>query len=588
MDFWSVGCCRRWEYETIKKERQREFFTMEPTEQYDYIVVGGGSAGCIVAARLAEADIGSVLLLEAGDPAEHHPETLSADGFVQAFANDTVMLDRLSAQQPRCNNRHLYVGTGTGMGGSGAVNGMVYTRGDKRDFDQWPQGWHWQEVAPVFERIEEILRVKPRSGSAFTIACVDAAVQAGLIRKDLLNDGELCGHIGYQLMNYDGNTRRNSYVSFLQGKQLSNLKIITNTRVLRILFDAQQKAVGLEIKSPTGIGKVGIVQELIMCAGALETPKLLMLSGVGPKNQAQHFNIPVVADVPSIGRNLQDHPNVCVFYRGKRVPDSFYPQVYGFDRMNPRLPLKERQADTCFVFYSAAASIQQSMQRMLPAILLKPRQYEKRRLRNAIKQLVNALFLVPFTKLFVSKVYGIVVILGKPLSRGEVTLASRDPAEPARVNPGYFLHSADMDTMVEGVLRAQKIAAQDAFVRWGNMPLSKAARSQDRTVIKNWIKDAVMTTFHFAGTCRMGTQAADPVDTRLRVKALANVRVADASVMPEIPVSALNAPSMMIGWRAADFIIAEHRQTSAPALQTEKKDANKIASVKKSNAIQSA
>lgn len=561
---------------------------MQPTEQYDYIVVGGGSAGCIAAARLAEANIGSVLLLEAGDPAEHNPETLSADGFVQAFANDNVMLDRLSAAQPRCANRHMYVGTGTGMGGSGAVNGMVYTRGDKKDFDQWPKGWRWKEVAPVFERIEEILRVKPRAGSEFTITCVDASVQAGLLRKDLLNDGDLCGHIGYQLMNYDGNKRRNSYVSFLQDKQLPNLSIITNTSVQRILFDEKQTAVAVEFKSPGGIRKVGIQREIILCAGALETPKLLMLSGVGPKNQARQFNIPVVADVPSIGRNLQDHPNVCVFYRGKRVPDSFYPQVYGFDRMNPALPLPEKQADTCFVFYSAAASIQQSMQRMLPAILLKPNAYAKRGLRNAVKQLVNALFLVPFAKRFVSRVYGIVVILGKPLSRGELTLASRDPSEPARVNPGYFLNSADMDTMVEGVLRAQKIAAQGAFVRWGNAALSAAARSQDRAAIKQWIKGAVMTTFHFAGTCRMGTQPADPVDTRLRVKALANVRVADASVIPEIPVSALNAPSMMIGWRAADFIIAERNQATAPARETDNRDADKIASIKNTTVAQSA
>ncbi|MEZ5505038.1 MAG: GMC family oxidoreductase N-terminal domain-containing protein [Gammaproteobacteria bacterium] len=116
---------------------------MQTTEQYDYIVVGGGSAGCIVAARLADANLGSVLLLEAGDRAEQHPETLSADGFVQAFANERMMLDRLSAPQPRAANRHVYVGTGTGMGGSGAVNGMVYTRGDRRDYEQWPKGWRW-------------------------------------------------------------------------------------------------------------------------------------------------------------------------------------------------------------------------------------------------------------------------------------------------------------------------------------------------------------------------------------------------------------------------------------------------------------
>lgn len=534
--------------------------SMESAEQYDYIVVGAGSAGCIAAARLAQANIGSVLLLEAGQPAEQNPETLSADGFVQAFANDNVMLDRLSAQQPRCGNRHLYMGTGTGMGGSGAVNGMVYTRGDKRDFDQWPADWHWSQVAPVFEQIEDILRVRPRGGSEFTMTCVDAAVQAGFIRRDRLNDGELCGHVGYQLMNYDGDRRRNSYVAFLQNQTVPQLTILTRTQVQRIIFDADKKAVALEIKSATGLRRIAIRQELVLCAGALETPKLLMLSGVGPQNQSLHFNLPVVADVPAIGRNLQDHPNVCVFYRGKRVPDSFYPQIYGFDRMNPALPLADKQADTCFVFYSAAASIQQSMQRMLPAIVLKPRQYAQRQWRHRIKQMVNALFLLPFTRRFVSRVYGIVVILGKPVSRGEVTLASTDPAQPARVNPGYFLHAADMDTLVEGVLRARKIAAQNALARWGNTPLSKAARSDDREDIKRWIRSAAMTTFHFCGTCRMGEQHYDPVDTQLRLKAVKNVRIADASVMPEIPVSALNAPSMMIGWRAADFVIAEHNK----------------------------
>ena len=163
------------------------------------------------------------------------------------------------------------------------------------------------------------------------------------------------------------------------------------------------------------------------------------------------------------------------------------------------------------------------------------------------------------------------VILGKPLSRGDVSLASRDPAQPLCINPGYFLRQEDMDTLVEGVLRAQKIAAQGPLQRWGNKGLSKAARTQDRDSIKQWIKSTAMTTFHYCGTCRMGEEVSDPVDSRLRVKALANVRVADASVIPEIPVSALNAPSMLIGWKAAEFI----KEDQQPAQVQEVAENNK-------------
>ena len=528
-------------------------------ESYDFVVIGGGSAGCIVAARLAQTGVGSVLLLEAGDPAERNPQTLDADGFVHAFSSDSLMLDRLSSAQPRCSKRHLYMGSGTGLGGSGAVNGMVYTRGDQQDYAQWPQGWHWPDVASVFEQLEQQLRVRTRSGTTFTNTCLDASLQAGFQRKDELNDGDLCGFIGYQLMNFEGSQRRSSYVAFLHGQQHPNLTIKTNARVQRILFDEKRTAVAVEFRQNHGIRKVGIRRELVLAAGALETPKLLMLSGVGAKNDLKHWGIDCVLDAPEVGKNLQDHPNVCVFYRGNQQPDSFYPQLYGFERVNAELPLPTGQADTCFVFYAAHASIQQSMQRMLPSMLLPPHLYRQLSARRLVKQLVNLMFLVPFVRRFVSKVYGVVVILGKPLSRGEVRLAAKDAAEPALINPGYFLNPADMETMVEGVLKAQQIAQQAAFSSWGNRGLSQAARTQDRDAIRQWIKSAAMTTFHYAGTCRMGAAVSDPVDLNLRLRGLRNVRVADASVIPEIPVSALNAPSMMIGWRAADFILQDSK-----------------------------
>lgn len=541
----------------------------ETPDSYDYIVVGGGSSGCVVAARLAEENVGSVLLIEAGNAADKNPETMSADGFIQAFSNDNTMWDRLSAPQTTCADRRLYVGTGTGMGGSGAVNGMVYTRGDARDYEQWPTGWKWQDLAPCFEQLEQRLRVKTRAPVRFTENGIEAACAAGFTQKNELNDGDLCGFIGYQLMNYDGDHRRSSYMAFLRDQNHEYLSVKTDAKVLRILFEAPKgaevhaRATAIEIFAEGRQLLIHAKKEIILCAGALETPKLLMLSGIGPQGLLRLLNIPVVVDAPAIGKNLQDHPNVCLFYRGNAPPDAFYPQVYGFDRVNQQLPLPVDQADTCFVFYSAPTSIKQSMQRMLPALALPAAQFHNRFLRRCLKNLVNAAFMVPFTRMFVEKLYGIVVILGKPLSRGEVRIVSNSPYDAALVDPAFYRHPQDIETMINGVMRAQQIAAQPAFLRWGNSALSAGARTQAREKIRQWIHGATMTTFHFCGTCKLGEDLDSPVDLQLRLKGVINVRIADASVIPEIPVSALNAPSMMVGYRAVEFILQEQQRSSS-------------------------
>lgn len=522
--------------------------------EYDYIVVGGGSAGCIVAGRLADEGGASVLLLEAGDPAAINPETLSADGFKDAFANDNVMWDRMSVPQKECDGRALYAGSGTGMGGSGAVNGMVYTRGDKQDFAQWPAGWQWQDVVPAFEAVEQKLRPRQREGSKFTNLFIKAAQGLGFARKDGLNDGDLYGVIGYNDMNYEGEFRRSSYASYLHGQALKNLTIATQSQCLRILFE-NKRAVAVQYERAGSTLVAYARKEVILCAGALETPKLLMLSGVGPHRELQRHGIPVVHVADGVGQNLQDHPNVCLFYRARHQIDFGYPQLYGFHQVSPLSHLPATQPDTCFVLFSAPSALKQSMKRMLPLMMLPAKLYQHRWLRGLIRRCIEWAFLLPPLQHYVSTIYGIVVILGKPLSRGAVTLASTNPDDAALIDLAYYRHPSDLATLRAGVETAKTLARQPGMEEWGNKGLVQATKTDNPQMVERWIKQATMTTFHYCGSCSMGEDDVSPVDTELRLKGVDGLRIADASAIPSIPVSAINAPSMMIGWRAAEFIL---------------------------------
>ncbi len=516
------------------------------------MVVGGGSSGCIVAAELARDPTLRVVLLERGGPAEDNPETLSASGYKDAFVNDRVIWTRHTVPQAALGGRRVFAGTGTGIGGSGGVNGMVYTRGCREDYDAWPAGWQWDDVVPDFEAVEERLRPAPRPPTAWTEASIAAAVANGFRRVVDLNAGGLSGVFGYEAMNHDGVERRHSYVGFLREAMATcpNLTVLTAAQVRRVRF-TEGHASAVELRHGGADHVIAVRREVVLCGGALETPKLLLLSGVGPADDLRALGIPVVADVPGIGRNLHDHPNVILLFRGtSQEVDCAQPQLYGFHRVNEALPLAPGQPDTCYVMYPARSSFRQAAERMLPSAVLPGALLDVPWLSRWTRRLARWVFGLGLVRRQVDRMWGVVVILGKPLSRGQLRLRSSDPDVPADIDPAYLTASEDRETMQRGLELACRLAASKALRPWFGgklLPLtwgSLAAHARRQLI----------TTFHFAGTCRMGHDDAAPVDTQLRLRGVSGVRVADASVIPQTPVSALNAPSMMIGWRAARLV----------------------------------
>jgi choline dehydrogenase len=522
---------------------------------YDYVIVGAGSAGCVLAARLTEDPDITVCLVEAG-PVDTAQNIHVPVAFGKMFRSE-LDWDYSTHEERHLGRRRIYLPRGKVLGGTSSINTMVYIRGHRIDFDDWKQpGWSYQDLLPFFKRSEDNERGESeyhgvggpltvsegRSNNPSAAAFVEAGIQAGLPLNDDFNGPTQDGVGFFQLTQRDG--RRCSAATAFLHPALSrpNLTVETNVHVHRVLFD-NGRAVGVTGSRLGEILTFNAEREVILAAGAYNSPQLLMLSGVGPAELLRNLGIPVVLDQPTVGQNLQDHALVPLVYTHSH-PISLL--VAGQPEHVERF-MKEGRGPLTANGPEAGGFARTSADLPAPNV----------EFLGAPVMFVDS-GLGPPTHHSYS--YGPSMLT--PRSRGYVLLASDEPTAKPRVVHNYFADPADLDDAVEATRMAMHIAKQKAFAPYAEGQHEPPASESDQD-LRDYIRLYAHSIFHAAGTCAMGSV----VDADLQVLGVSSIRVVDASVMPTLVRGNPNAPTIAIAEKAADLIrgAAPLRRHSAAA-----------------------
>ncbi|MCX7150184.1 MAG: GMC family oxidoreductase N-terminal domain-containing protein [Rhodocyclales bacterium] len=525
-------------------------------KEFDYIVVGGGAGGCAVAGRLSEDPDISVCLLEAG---KSDDQTLIKTPFCTAVMLPTPLNNWAfqTVPQPGLNGRRGYVPRGKALGGSSSINAMIYNRGHPWDYDHWAAlgngGWSWREVLSYFKKSEHNENFQDdyhgqggplnvanlRSMNPFQEIYLEAARQAGFPLIDDFNGAEQEG-VGIHQVTQKNGERWNAARAYLTPHLASrpNLTVITQARARRILFTGK-RASGVEFLQEGELQVFQARRELILSAGALQSPQLLLLSGIGAGAELQEFGIPVIHDLPGVGKNLQDHPDYVFNYRAKSL------DLIGFSFAGSLHLMKEisryRKDRTGLITTNGAEGggfLRRFPDSPVPDFQL---------------HFVVGLIDNHVRKLHWGHGYSCHVCLLRPKSIGTVSLASNDPVAAPRIDPKFFDHPDDLDAMVDGFKLTRKIMDAPALANIRSGELYTAGIHSDDE-IREELRNRSDTIYHPVGTCKMGTDAMAVVDARLRVHGLEGLRVVDASIMPTLIGGNTNAPTMMIGEKAAEMI----------------------------------
>lgn len=525
-------------------------------KQPDYIVVGGGSSGCVMAHRLTLAGK-RVLLLEEGPPDDsqfvHMPAT-----FIKVLGTERSFIYE-SDPQLGLNGRISYVPQGRTLGGGSSVNAMVYIRGQRQDYESWVEqgcaGWGWDQVLPAFIKAENHMRLSGRlhgnggplkvSDTRFrhplSLAFVKAAQQCGLSYNDDFNGEDQAGVGFYHTTTFDGQrgSTASTYLAAVKGHP--NLEIRTGCRVRRLLFDANKRVVGVEYRDSRGaIDTARVKEEVILCAGTLATPKILMLSGVGPAAELSRHGIEPLVASEQVGSNYQDHLEVSIYGR-TREPISLFGNDRGLKALKHGLQWKLFRTGLLTSNVVESGCFVDTAGEGRPDIQF-----------HVLPTLVGDIDREPIDG------HGISLnpCYLRPKSRGSVGLRGADPDDPIRFDSGALAEQEDVDALVRGVRLARRILRAPALADLIDHELKPSAREEISDVeLEDHVRRHAKTVYHPVGTCRMGSDPRAVVSPTLSVNGVQGVRIADASVMPSIISGNTNAPVIMIAERCAEFIL---------------------------------
>lgn len=532
---------------------------------YDYIIVGAGSAGCVLANRLSADPANRVLLLEAGGK-DRNPLFRLPMLMGKLFQSGVYNWHYHTDPVPGLNNRKIYWPRGKVLGGSSTINGMIYVRGNRHDYDRWAQmgntGWSYDDVLPAFRRSEghvqrqdgfhdgdgELTVTRSRGDNFLFDTFIDAGEQAGYGRNDDFNGAMQEGFGKYDFNIRNGKRWSTSFAFLRPALSRPNLTVATHAHLLRVTIE-RGRATGVEYEQSGSVHTARAEAEVILSAGTVNSPQALLLSGIGPADELLAAGVRPVHDLPGVGKNVQDHVD-CVMAWKCTQPVTLYKDLRADKIMFSVAQGMLTGTGVVTTFpYEAGAFVRSRPEMVAPDIQL--------HFMPALEATANLHLPNPFHRAAVEDNHGFTLRVGpvNPSSRGEITLRSADPKAQPRIQPNYLATQFDIDTMIAGIRLTREVINQTAFDAYRGAEVAPGRGKQSDAELTEWLRATAMTTFHPVGSCKMGTDPLAVVDPKLRVHGIEGLRVADASIMPVTSSGNTNAPAIMIGERCAEFIL---------------------------------